>query len=96
MIKTATSDDMTKVIDTLVLGFGVDPFVRWLFPESHEYLATFPKLIRLYGGGAFKHNTAYHNDDYTSAALWLPPSIHPDEEGLTALFEESSVAPSLI
>ena len=88
MIKTSTMAEMPRVIDTIVLGFAADPIVRWLFPEPQEFLTTFPTLTRLFGGRAFEHNSAYKTDGYTGAALWLPPDIHPDEEGLTSLFDD--------
>ncbi len=44
--------------------------------------------MKLFGGRAFQHYSAYHIQNYTGAALWLPPNIHPDEEGLTKLFQD--------
>jgi len=43
----------------------------------------------LFGGSAFEQNSAYHIQNYVGAALWLPPNVHPDEEGLTKLFQDS-------
>ncbi len=88
MIKRSGKANVARSIDTIVLGFSADPIARWLFPEPRQFLATFPTVTRLFGGRAFEHGSAYHVDDYTGAALWLPPGIHPDEERLTALFEE--------
>ena len=87
MIHTTDTTGMAMVIDTLVLGFAADPVMRWLMPEPQDYLATFPEILRLFGGGAFRHGGAYHNADQTCAAMWLPPGVHPDEDGLGALFE---------
>ncbi len=87
MIEAADAADSAGIIDTLVLGFAADPVMRWLFPEPKDYLAAFPDILRLFGGGAFGHGGAYHNSDNTCAALWLPPGVHPDEDGLVALFE---------
>jgi GNAT superfamily N-acetyltransferase len=88
MIRTSSGADAKRVIDSIVLGFSADPVVRWLFPEPQRFLAKFPTLARLYGGRAFEHGTAYHLDGYVGAALWLPPKVHPDEKGLTELFQE--------
>ena len=83
MIRTSIEADAARVIDAIVLGFSADPVVRWLFPEPQQFLAKFPTLTRLFGGRAFENDTAYHVDGYIGAALWLPPNVHPDEDGLT-------------
>jgi len=88
MIKRSGKADVAQSIDTIVLGFSADPIARWLFPEPQQFLATFPTITRLFGGRAFENDSAYHVEGYTGAALWLPPGVHPDEEGLTALFED--------
>jgi ribosomal protein S18 acetylase RimI-like enzyme len=89
MINTSTDVEKSRVIDSLVLGFSADPVLRWLFPEPQKYLAISPTIIQLYGGGAFAHSSAYHLQNYAGAALWLPPDAHPDEEGLTKLFQDN-------
>jgi ribosomal protein S18 acetylase RimI-like enzyme len=91
----STEADMNRVIDTIVLGFSIDPIVRWLFSEPHAFLANFPTLLKLFGGGAFEHNSAYHTDEFVCSALWLPPDVHPDEEGIVELLEEKLDGPLL-
>ena len=95
MIKTSAETDKARVTDTIVLGFAADPVIRWFFPEAGEFLSTFPTLMGLFGGNAFEHGSAYHLDNYSGAALWLPPDVHPDEDGLIALFEEKFSGPRL-
>ena len=95
MIKTSTEADKARVTDTIVLGFAADPILRWFFPEAKEFLSTFPTLMRLFGGRSFEHDSAYHLDSFSGAALWLPPNIHLDEEGLTTLFQEKFSGPML-
>lgn len=87
MIKVSTEVESSRAISSLVLGFGTDPIFRWLYPEAQDYLAYFPTIVQLFGGGAFAHGTACHMQNYAGAALWLPPDIHPDEEGLTELLQ---------
>ncbi len=89
MIYTSTEAETSRVIDSIVLGFSADPILRWFFPEPQKYLINCPTLMQLFGGRAFEHNSAYHIENYTGAALWLPPNVHPDEEGLTKLFQAS-------
>lgn len=89
MIERTTKADQSRSLNTLVLGFATDPFVRWLFPEPAEFLNKFPTLAALFGGRAFDHDSAYHLQDYSGSALWLPPGVHPDEEGIASLLEGS-------
>ncbi len=88
MINTSTEAETSRVIDSIVLGFSSDPVLRWFFPEPQEYLTNSPILLELFGGRAFDHGSSYHIQNYTGAALWLPPNVHPDEEGLTKLFQD--------
>ena len=95
MIKISTKADKARVIDTIVLAFSADPILRWAFPEARQFLSTFPTVMQLFGGKAFEHESAYHIDGFAGAALWLPPEIHPDEEGLTTLFQDEMDGPML-
>ncbi len=88
MINLSTEAETSRVIDSIVLGFCSDPVLRWFYPEPQEYLTNSPNLMKLFGGRAFQHNSAYHIQNYTGAALWLPPNLHPDEEGLTKMFQD--------
>ena len=89
MIKRAKRSDAARLLSAMTLGFSADPFMRWLYPEPQQFLSVFPKVLDLYGGKAFEQGSAYCNDDLTAGALWLPPGIHPDEDGLMACFEET-------
>jgi len=82
MIHTAAIEDKKRIIDTLVLGMSADPVLRWYFPESHSYLANIPTFMDLIGGAAFEQGTAFHTDDFSCTALWLPPNVHPDAEAI--------------
>jgi GNAT superfamily N-acetyltransferase len=41
------------------------------------------------GGGALDHNTAYATEDFSGASLWLPPSVHSDQEALGEVAEKA-------
>jgi GNAT superfamily N-acetyltransferase len=45
--------------------------------------------VRAFAGKAFAHNTVYVSPGYTGAALWLPPEIHPDEDEMETLVEQT-------
>ncbi len=54
-----------------------------------EYLTNMPSMVRAFAGGAFLHQGAHCTDGYAGAALWLPPTVHPDEEAMTQLFQRT-------
>lgn len=92
MFTNANRLEATQVLSSLALGFSADPFVRWLYPEPKSFLENFPRVMDHFGGRAFENGSAYRNGDFSAAALWLPPDVHPDEESLVACFEQT-VAP---
>lgn len=93
-VVSAQPSDSEQSIASLVTAFTLDPFIRWMFPEPHQYLNYFPEVIKFFAGGAFDNTSAYRSEDYFAAALWLPPGVGPDEESLGKVMEEG-VAPAL-
>lgn len=81
-VEIATEDDRASVTAALVTAFARDPFLRWLFPDPGTYLQAAPRVFQYFAGGAFARKSAYRTQDRTGAALWLPPGVSPDEEGL--------------
>jgi ribosomal protein S18 acetylase RimI-like enzyme len=88
----AAEEDLA--VDTILLAFAGDPMARWTWPNAHQYLAAMPRMIRAFGSSAFSNGSAFCTDGHAGTALWLPPGVHSDEEGLGAVLE-STVAPSL-
>lgn len=88
-VTAATKTEEEQVINTIVLAFNSDPMMRWFYPSPDDYLHHFPELVRRLGGKAFDHGTAHYLHDFAAAALWLPPDVHPDEEAIAALFQNS-------
>ena len=78
----AQSDEAARTISTLVTAFAGDPFIRWMFPRADQYIAAFPRVLQYFAGAAFGSQTAYRAANFSGAALWLPPGVSPDEEGL--------------
>jgi GNAT superfamily N-acetyltransferase len=93
-IIAANSDNQAATVDTVVLAFAADPVARWCWPESRQYLASMPAFTLAFGGGAFARGSAYRTEDGGGAALWLPPGVHPDEDALGQIVEET-VSPSM-
>ena len=88
-VNTATASDKQKIIDTLVLAFGADPFERWLYNDPHTYLTSFPIFLDAITTRAFETDKAYYVDNYMGTALWLPPNIRLDEELIIASLEQT-------
>ena len=76
-----------SAISTIVLGFAADPMVRWVWPDSSEYLRKMPQFVKAFGGRAFEHGTADIAEGARAAALWLPPGVEPDEAEMDAVME---------
>ena len=74
---------------TVVLAFSADPAARWLYPDPHQYAVNFPSIVRIFGGKAFEQGSAYSVGDFSGAALWLPPDVHPDDETLVGLIQQT-------
>ena len=89
-IKTASSvSEESAIIDVLVRAFTLDPAVRWLWPDKQQYFMHFPNFVRAFGGKAFKEGSAHYAENYTGAALWLPPSVYPDLDILNTLLQST-------
>ena len=84
-IMTAKASDQNQVIATIALAFSSDPAGRYLYPDPHQFFSHFPEFVRIFGGKAFEHDTAYYVDGFTGAALWYPPGVHPNEDALVSL-----------
>ena len=91
-ILVAKGKDRQKVLETILLGFVSDPFVRWICPEASNYLL-FVQAFNAYGGNAIDSNTAFIAESFSGAALWLPPGVEADEEAFV-VERENNVDPA--
>lgn len=89
MIKAATREEANQAMAVVLMGFSTDPAARWMYPDVLDYLTHFPKFIKLFAGKAFENESALCTADFSGAALWLPPDVHPEDEPLVKLFEET-------
>jgi hypothetical protein len=78
-------DDQIKALATLTLAFAADPVERWLYPESQQYLAYFPKFLAAFGGRAFDEQTVWKLGEFSAVALWLPPGSEPAGDAITTV-----------
>ena len=93
-IGVMTSADEDAAAQTIVLAFAADPMARWTWPQAHQYLAAMPRMVRAFASKAYSSGSAYCTDGYAGVALWLPPGVNSDEEGLGAVID-STVEKSL-
>jgi len=91
-VRTAAISEKTHVVDTIVAAFVSDPPCRWCWPIPHLYLTSMPKFVLALGGRAFEHASAYVTEDFYGASLWLPPGVHPDEDALGSIAQETVAA----
>lgn len=89
IIRTALESDGSGVFDALRLAFVADPATRWVWPDPQKCLSHFPTFARAIGGKAFTYKSAHYIGNYSGAALWLPPNVHPDVEKLNALLQST-------
>jgi|SRR4029453_2260153 ribosomal protein S18 acetylase RimI-like enzyme len=88
--RSARPDEMPKAVSTIVGAFITDPFARFVWPSPHEYLRSAPLFVREFARGGFEHGAAYVCADFSGAALWLPPDVHPDGEALEKVVRETA------
>jgi GNAT superfamily N-acetyltransferase len=48
-----------------------------------------PAFARAFGGKAFSNKSAHYVGNYSGAALWLPPNVHPYVDQLISLLEST-------
>jgi len=90
-----TAPEVDQAVAIMSLAFVSDPAARWTYPDPSTYISYFPRFVRAFGGKAFAHGTAHQVSEFRGAALWLPPGIHPDQEALAAIMQESLAADRL-
>ena len=89
-IFVANPDDRGKVLNTVLVGFSSDPFVRWACPEADNYMR-FIGAFDAYGGKAVDTSTAYVAEGFKGTALWLPPNVEADEQAFIREIEENVI-----
>ena len=85
MTTTISEPGRGRAIATLTLAFALDPVIRWIYQDAGDYLKHWPRFIEAYGGQAIAHGAGHATEDFSGVALWLPPGISPDEDGVAEL-----------
>jgi GNAT superfamily N-acetyltransferase len=84
-----TAEQQEAVTALITLAFSTDPVVRWMYPDSQQYLSCSPQFFKVFVATALAHRSAYCIEGYRGAALWLPPDTQADENSLISLFQRT-------
>jgi ribosomal protein S18 acetylase RimI-like enzyme len=87
-------DEVARAVSVQLAAFIADPVMRWLWPEAHQYVSHFPRLVHGFGGGAFDNDGADVIEGFLGGTLWLAPGVHPDEDALDRLMKETVAEPT--
>jgi ribosomal protein S18 acetylase RimI-like enzyme len=94
-VRAAQSSDLERLVATVALAFGTDPFNRWLFRDPERYLAHFPRIARLVAQAGIAQGSAFVTSDCAGAALWLGPRVAVDEAPFAVVMREALPAERL-
>ena len=94
-VREIDAADRSRAVSVEVVAFSADPIMRWMYPDPHAYLESFPRFVEAFGGLAFEQGTAYEAGDFGGVSLWLPVGVHVDPGPLEELFRET-LAPSIL
>ena len=73
-VRTAKQEERESVLQTITLAFSADPFVRWAFTNSSEYLVKFPEMNDLFCvRQSINESTTYVTQELEGAAVWTVP-----------------------
>jgi ribosomal protein S18 acetylase RimI-like enzyme len=88
-ISTVADAHKERAIGTIMTAFTADPALRWVLPDPQQYLTHGPEFVRRFCGRAFDNQSAFVAEGFMGAALWLPPGVDPDGEGIDEWMNEA-------
>jgi ribosomal protein S18 acetylase RimI-like enzyme len=74
---------------TLTLAFSTDPCTRYIWPKPAAFLAGYPRMLDAAAGPNLERGRVFATEDFSAAALWLPPGEKPDGDAIEALIVET-------
>jgi ribosomal protein S18 acetylase RimI-like enzyme len=73
-VRKVRADELRSVAVSLSLAFYDDPPTRWVFPDDQRRKILLERVFKFYMQKLwFRHGECLTTDDYSGAALWLPP-----------------------
>lgn len=91
-IRTGSWDDEEAIGALLSVSFTDDPFVRWILPNSQDFLRDSKKHPGRAYSAAFDAATIFVIGDFAGAAVWIPPGAKADRSAETGQSEPASGA----
>ena len=88
-IRKGNWSDEENIGALLSVSFTDDPFVRWLMPNSLDFLRDCKKHASRAYQAAFDAGTVFVIGDFAGAAVWLPPGAKSDRSEKLAQSEPS-------
>ena len=88
-ISIVADADKARAIATIMTAFTADPALRWVLPDPQQYLTHGPEFVRRFCGRAFDNQSGFVAEGFVGAALWLPPGVDPDGEGIEEWIKEA-------
>ena len=85
IISTISVAETDKVLATLTVAFAADPMVRWMYPEADVYLHVYPKFLKAFCGSGIVDGTAFRDESFGGACIWMSPGSEADYESLIAV-----------
>lgn len=89
-IRPVNPDERFSAVGVITLAFSTDPVARWMYPDAGAYLDWFPAFVSAFAGAACDVGTAFCDEKFNGAAMWLTPGTEPDDDALSNLFEQST------
>ncbi len=89
-VRSATEAETEAVVATVVAAFVSDPVARFTWPTARAYLRGMDRSAHEFARVGIAHGSVFVADDLAGAALWIPPSIEPDNEALLVLLQTTA------
>jgi ribosomal protein S18 acetylase RimI-like enzyme len=74
---------------TLTLAFSTDPCTRYIWPKPGAFLGGYPRMLDAVAGPNLERGRVFATEDFSAAALWLPPGERADGDAIEALIVET-------
>ncbi|MEE4302061.1 MAG: N-acetyltransferase [Pseudomonadales bacterium] len=77
----ADEAEAKRAYATITAAFIADPVTRFAWPDAQTYLTAFPGILEALCAPSFGSDLALVADEFTGAALWVPPSDEVHDAG---------------
>ena len=88
-MRPVEASEVARAWDVLTLAFAADPCTRYIWPKPYAFMAGYPRLLQAIGGPLLERGRVFATEDFSAAALWLPPGARPDSEAIDVLIGET-------